>query len=269
MPYRLIAMDLDDTLLHDDLTVSGPTREALKRAMDLGVHLTIATGRMYASARQIARQIELNVPIITYQGSLVRNLLDGQTLYERNVPVRAARLFYEYCREHGLHLQTYIDDQLFAAEENERLKAYAAQSKIPYTIESQFGELVSTSTQQTKLIIIDEPSRLDAIKPELEALLGPGVHLTKSKSNFLELTHEEGTKGHALKFLAAHYGISMEETIAIGDAWNDREMIEAAGLGVAMANAVPELKALANFVTLSNNEDGVKYVLEKFVFHAR
>lgn len=268
MQYRLIALDLDDTLLHDDLTVSEPTREALRRAMDQGVHVTIATGRMFASAKQVARQIDLNVPIITYQGSLIRNLLDGQTLYERTVPVRAAGLLHDYSREHGLHLQTYIDDQLIAAEINEKLLAYAEQSKIPYTIAENFAELVGTSDRQTKLIIIDEPRRLDAIKPELEALLGPDVHLTKSKSNYLELMHREGTKGHALRFLAAHYGISLEETIAVGDAWNDREMIEAAGLGVAMANAVPELKALADFVTLSNNEDGVKHVLEKFVLNS-
>lgn len=265
MQYRLIAMDLDDTLLQDDLTVSEPTRAALKRAMERGVHLTIATGRMFASARQIARQIDLNVPIITYQGSLVCNLLDGQALYERTVPVRAAGLLYQYCREHGLHLQTYIDDQLIAAEENERLQAYASQSNIPYRIADDFAELVSTSNRQTKLVIIEEPQRLDAIKPTLEALLGPDVHLTKSKANYLELMHREGTKGHALRFLSAYYGIPMAETIAVGDAWNDREMIEAAGLGVAMANAVPELKALADFVTLSNNEDGVKHLLERFV----
>jgi hydroxymethylpyrimidine pyrophosphatase-like HAD family hydrolase len=84
----------------------------------------------------------------------------------------------------------------------------------------------------------------------------------------LEFLHPEGTKGHALRFLAAHYGIPIEETIAMGDAMNDHEMVEAAGLGVAMSNAVPALKAVADYVTLSNNEDGVKHVIEKFVLNA-
>ena len=99
--------------------------------------------------------------------------------------------------------------------------------------------------------------------PVLRELLGPDVHLTKSKPYYLEFLHREGTKGHALRFLAAHYGIPMEETIAMGDAMNDHEMIEAAGLGVAMANAVPALKAIADYVTLDHNEEGVKHVIEK------
>jgi len=265
MRYRLMAMDLDDTLLTDELTVSDSTKESMKQAIARGIHLTIATGRMFASAQQVAKQVGLNVPIITYQGSLVRNLLDEQVLYERSVPVGAAARLYDYCREHGMHLQTYIEDRLYAAEDNDKLKAYAAQSRIPYTVTESFATMVTTSPRQTKLVVIDEPARLDAMKPELERLLGPDVHLTKSKDHYLELLHREGTKGHALRFLAEHYGIPLEETIAIGDAWNDREMIEAAGLGVAMANAVPGLKELADYVTLSNNEDGVKHVLEKFV----
>ncbi|WP_123041741.1 Cof-type HAD-IIB family hydrolase [Cohnella candidum] len=265
MPYRLMAVDLDDTLLTDDLTVTESTKKAMKRAIAEGFHLTIATGRMFDSAQQIAKQVGLNVPIITYQGSLIKNLLDEQVLYERSVPADAAARLYEYCKQHGLHLQTYIDDKLYAPEENDRLKAYAKQSNIPYTIVPDFAALLAGSPKQTKMIIIDEPERLDAIKPELAELMGPEVHLTKSKSHYLEFLHREGTKGHALRFLAAHYDIPLEETIAVGDAWNDREMIEAAGLGVAMANAVPALKELADFVTLSNNEDGVRHVLEKFV----
>jgi Cof subfamily protein (haloacid dehalogenase superfamily) len=265
MPYRLIAVDLDDTLLTDDLTVTETTKEAMKQTIARGAHLTIATGRMFDSAQKIARQVGLNVPIITYQGSLVKNLMDEQVLYERSVPADAAARLYTYCREHGLHLQTYIDDKLHTAEDNDKIRAYAKQSNIPYTVVPNFGSLVASAAKQTKLIIIDEPNRLDAILPELRDLMGPEVHLTKSKANYLEFLHREGTKGHALRFLAGHYGIPMEETIAIGDAWNDREMIEAAGLGVAMANAVPGLKELADYVTLSNNEDGVRHVLEKFV----
>lgn len=264
MTYRLIAMDLDDTLLTDDLTVSEPTRQAMAEAIAQGAHLTIATGRMFDSAQRIARQIGLNVPIITYQGSLIKNLLDEEVLYERSVPVHVALKVYEYCLENGLHLQSYIDDKLYAPEENDKLLAYCAQSKIPYTIVPDFERIVS-SERQTKLLIIDDPAKLDAMLPVLREQFSGEVHVTKSKPNYLEFTHPEGTKGHALRFLAAHYGIPIEETIAMGDAMNDHEMVEAAGLGVAMANAVPALKAIADYVTLGNNEDGVKHVLDKFV----
>jgi len=261
--YRLVAADLDDTLLTDDLTVTERTKQAMAAAIARGVRLTIATGRMFASARQIAEQVGLNVPIITYQGSLIRNLLDGETLYERSVPLEDARKLYDYTREHGLYLQTFINDRLYAFDEGDKLFAYAKQSAIPYFVEPVFDRL--PEGRHTKLIIIDEPEKLDELLPILQARLSDEVHLTKSKPNFLEFVHREGTKGHALRFLAAHYGIPMEQTIAIGDAWNDREMIEAAGLGVAMANGVPALRELADYVTLSNNEDGVAHVLEQFI----
>ncbi|TVX98248.1 Cof-type HAD-IIB family hydrolase [Cohnella terricola] len=266
MPYRLIAMDLDDTLLTDELTVTEATRQALNEAIARGVHITIATGRMFDSAQKIARQVGLNVPIITYQGSLIKNLLDEEVLYERSIPVDVAGELYEYCQANDLHLQSYIDDKLYVAEDNEKIKGYAAQSKIPYTIEPDFRRIIE-HPKQTKMIIIDEPAKLDVMLPALKERFGSRVHLTKSKPNYLEFLHLEGTKGHALRFLAAHYGIPMEETIAMGDAMNDHEMVEAAGLGVAMDNAVPALKEIADYITLNNNDDGVKHVIEKFVLN--
>jgi Cof subfamily protein (haloacid dehalogenase superfamily) len=266
MPYRLIAMDLDDTLLTDELTVTEGTRQAMNEAIAQGAHLTIATGRMFDSAQKIARQVGLNVPIITYQGSLIKNLLDEEVLYERSIPVEVARELYEYCQTHGLHLQSYIDDKLYVSEDNEKIVAYAKQSNIPYIVEPDFSRIIE-HPKQTKMLIIDDPAKLDALLPELKAALGSKVHLTKSKPNYLEFLHLEGTKGHALRFLASHYGIPLEETIAMGDAMNDHEMVEAAGLGVAMANAVPALKEIADFITLSNNDEGVKHVLEKFVLN--
>ncbi|CAI6078897.1 Cof-type HAD-IIB family hydrolase [Cohnella sp. JJ-181] len=264
--YRLIAIDLDDTLLNDELEVTEATRSALAEAVSRGVHVTLATGRMFASAKQTAAQVGLNVPLITYQGSLVRNLLDERTLYERAVDLEAVRKLYDFTRERGLHLQTYIGDKLYSFDNGDRLAAYAKQSNIPYIVEPDLSALPDGN--HTKLLIIDEPALLDELAPELHALLGPEVHITKSKPHYLEFTHREGTKGHALRFLAEHYGLAMEETIAIGDSWNDREMIEAAGLGVAMANAVPALREIADYITASNNEDGVKQVVDQFILNA-
>ncbi|MEF2243546.1 MULTISPECIES: Cof-type HAD-IIB family hydrolase [unclassified Paenibacillus] len=263
--YKLIAMDVDDTLLSDQLTVSEETKAALKAAIDLGVTVTLATGRMYASAVQIAKQINLNVPIITYQGSLVKTLLEGKVLYERYVPTKAAVQIQQYCLQHGLHLQLYVDDLLYGMEDNEIIKEYSDRSKIPFIIEPDFNKLIDKPLG--KMLIIDDPVKLDRVESELKALVGEEAHITKSKPHYLEITHKEGTKGHALRYMAEHLGCSMQETIAIGDSWNDHEMIEAAGLGVAMGNATDKLKAIADYVTLSNNEDGVRHVIEKFVLN--
>ncbi|MNZ47012.1 putative phosphatase [compost metagenome] len=261
--YKLIAIDIDDTLINDDKEVTPATQQALEQAVAQGVIVTLATGRAYAGAYKLAQQTGLNVPIITYQGALIKNLLDEKVLFERYLPIDAATKLYDYCIEHNLHLQTYIDDKLYAREENQKLIDYTNLNGTKYYIEPDFIKVVVQPTP--KMLIIDDPDYLDEITPVLRELLGEEVHITKSKPHFLEIMHKEGTKGHALKFLSAHFGCELSQTIAIGDSWNDHEMLEAAGLGVAMGNAIPALKEIADYITASNNEDGVKQVIDKFV----
>jgi Cof subfamily protein (haloacid dehalogenase superfamily) len=264
--YKLIAIDVDDTLLNDEIKVTDATKAALRAAIDKGVTVTLATGRMFASAKQIAQQIELNVPIITYQGSLVKTLFSNEVLYERSVPTDGAKQIFEYCERNGLHLQLYVNDQLYTTEDNDKVRGYSKLSNVPYIVEPDYEKLLQEKL--TKMLIIDDPARLDEVADELRGIVGDTVHITKSKAHYLEFMHKEGTKGHAVTFLAEQIGCSMDQVIAIGDAWNDHEMVEVAGLGVAMGNAVEPLKAIADYVTLSNNEDGVAHVIEKFILQA-
>jgi Cof subfamily protein (haloacid dehalogenase superfamily) len=263
--YKLIAIDLDDTLLNDDIQVTEGTIEAMKNAISQGVTVTFATGRSFPSAQKIAKQVGLNVPIITYQGSLIKNLIDGHVLYERSIPSEGVKKIYEYCEKHNLHLQLYYNEGLYVKEDNEKIKDYARLSNIPYIVADNFKEI--SALPQTKMVIIDEPDRLDQIATELGESIQDQVHITKSKAHYLEFLHKEGNKGAAITFLANHIGCSLDQVIAIGDSWNDREMLEVAGLGVAMGNAIDELKAIANYVTKSNNEEGVKHVIENFVLN--
>ncbi len=261
--YKLIAIDIDDTLLNEEGHITPATKEALYAAMERGVTVTLATGRMYASARKIADMLDLNVPLITYQGALVKNSRDEAVLYERTVPQDAAQYVFRYAEQNGYHLQAYHDDTLYAKEDNEKVREYSRISNIPYSIDPDFSEMASKP--QTKLLVIDDPQKLDEVSREWKRAIGGQAHITKSRPHYLEVTHPEATKGHALRFLAAHVGCDISQVIAIGDSWNDREMIEAAGLGVAMGNAVDSLKAIADYVTRSNNEEGVRHVIEKFV----
>ncbi|MDF2926964.1 MAG: family hydrolase [Paenibacillaceae bacterium] len=263
--YKLIAIDLDDTLLNDQLDITEGTRASLAAAIEQGVVITVATGRMYASAKKIADKLGLEVPLITYQGALVKHAKDGTVLYERNVPPEVVTYVFDYASRHGLHLQAYHNDTLIAKEENERLIAYSKLNNMPYEIEPEFDKLAEKSAP--KLLMIDEPERLDQVLVELKAAVGDRAHITKSKPHFLEIMHLEGTKGHALAHLAEHYGVRQEETIGIGDSWNDRELIVQAGLGVAMENAVDSLKEVADYITKSNNDEGVRHVIEKFVLN--
>lgn len=263
MTYKMLVIDVDDTLITDNRIITEPTKQALDEAMKQGIIVTLATGRMYASAKNIAGQLEINVPLITYQGSLVKNLLDGEVLYERSVPRETAQFLLEYALQNDLHIQAYVDDTLYAMEDNEKVKKYAELSGVPYTIEPDFAALLEQPS--TKILYFEEPERVNAIQKALTGRIGEAVHITTSKPYFLEFLHKEGTKGHALQFLANRFGCQLDEVIAIGDGWNDREMIQIAGLGVAMSNAVDELKRIADYITLSNNKDGVKHVIDKFI----
>jgi hypothetical protein len=261
----MVVIDVDDTLINYEREVTPATKQALEDAVKQGTLVTLATGRMFASAQKIARQINLNVPIITYQGSLIKNLLDEEILYERSVPADTATFLFRYAEEHGLHIQAYHNDILYSKTDNQRVKDYAEMSNIPYTVEPQLDRLLSLPL--TKILFFDEPDVCDRVALELEPLIGAQVHITKSKPFFLEILHKEGTKGHAVQHLADHFHIGLDQVIAIGDSWNDHEMIEIAGLGVAMGNAIQPLKDIADFVTLSNNEDGVKHVIDKFILN--
>lgn len=261
--YRLVAIDIDDTLLTDDLVVTPGTKAALEQAIRQGVIVTLATGRMFPSAQNIAKQLELNVPIITYQGGLIKNLLDEAVLYHRPVPTDIANRLIDIAEERGLHLQLYHNDHLIVNTDNDHIRAYSELSKVPYVIESDFRRVAILGS--TKMLIIDEPETLDRLADELRTVFGSSLHITKSKPHYLEFLHPEATKGHALSYLAKHYRIPQEQTMAIGDSWNDHEMIQVAGLGVAMGNAVASLKQIADYITRSNNEEGVREVIEQFV----
>lgn len=261
--YKLMAVDLDGTLLTDNLEVASETIEAVRKAYDAGTIVTIATGRMLASAKQFAEQLGIDVPIITYQGAVIQDLRTQKALYERLISPEISTKIIEFAQEKGLHLQVYQDDLLYGAVENDILVNYAKHTKVPYFVEPDLFKLAEKGL--TKAIFVDEPHVLVPLEEELKDFLGTTTHVTKSTTRFLEMTHPEANKGQALRHLAKILGIDESETIGIGDNHNDKELISVAGLGVAMENAVEDLKNIADYVTLSNNDEGVKHVIEKFV----
>lgn len=266
MPVQLIALDLDDTLLTSRLTISPRTRAVLKRLRKQGIKLTLATGRMFRSARPYAEELEMDVPLITYQGALVKSALSGEIFYEKPVPPADAAAVIERVKARGLHYQTYFCDNLYMERLSAEGKAYADLSGVEPVIDPALAEKIKTG-RPTKLIVIN--NRIDQLlsfEAALKTEFGIRLHITRSKPNFLEIMHPEATKGLALASVAAHYGIPREDILAIGDSYNDLDMLEWAGIGVAVANAWPEVKAAADYVTGTNDEDGVADALERLVF---
>ncbi|MFZ5945736.1 MAG: Cof-type HAD-IIB family hydrolase [Bacillota bacterium] len=263
MGYRLIAIDLDDTLLRNDLTISERAKKAIRRSMERGVIVTFATGRMYRSALPYALDLCLDVPLITYQGALVK-YADGRMVYHRPVQLETAHEVIDFIKPLGLHINAYIDDELYMEEETQWGQKYVGVAKVPVKYIKFPHEI---KKDPTKILIIGESDELDRAALALGNRFGSRINITKSKSFFLEISHPLATKGNALRELAESLHIPSEKVIAIGDNMNDLDMIEYAGCGVAMGNGVDALKKVADIVTQNNDDDGVAEIIERLVIN--
>jgi len=260
---RLVAIDLDGTLLDNDLAISFRAKQAIRRAREQGVQVTLATGRMYASAVVYAEELDLDVPLITYQGALVKTSRSGEVLYRRHVPLALARQVIMEARDRGFHVNVYLDDRLYVEAMTGRARDYARIARVPL---HPVGDLVEFIREDpTKVLVVAEEQKLDAWARECREFFGQDLYITKSLPHFLEFLHPEATKGRGLTAVAQALGIPPAEIMAIGDSFNDLEMFKFAGLAVAMGNARREIREAADYVTLANDDDGVAEALEKFV----
>lgn len=264
MDYKLIAIDLDDTLLRNDLTISERAKKAIQAAMNKGVLVTFATGRMYCSALPYALDLGLDLPLITYQGGLVK-YADGRQVYHRPIELKVAHEVIEFGKPSGIHINAYINDELFMEEATHWGKHYATVVKAPIN----FAELPKGIRQDpTKILFIAESDELDELALKLAERFPRVINITKSKDTFLEVSHPKATKGNALRELTETLSIKREQIIAIGDNMNDLDMINYAGCGVAVANGVQALKEAADLVAKSNDDDGVAEVIEDLVLNS-
>lgn len=263
--YKLVAVDLDDTLLDEQLRLTERVKEAVAAVRAAGVLFTFSTGRMFCSAVPYAKELGLDLPLITYQGALVKNALSGEVFRHRPLSLPFAREIVARVHELGYHLNTYLDDALYMEKDTEEGRRYTGISGI---MPELVGDLLKVLDRApTKVLAIAEEALLDQLSEEMMAKYAGAVHVCKSKPYFLEFSHAQATKGYALKELAEYFGIKREEVIAVGDSYNDLEMLEYAGLGAVVANARDDLKKKADYVTSAPNGDGVVEVLEKYVLN--
>ncbi len=265
LTIRLVAMDLDDTLLRDDCTISERAVAAIRKARGLGVKITIATGRMPISARPYAQQLALDIPVINYHGAMIQNALSGEVIFRRVIPVKLAREIVEYLQEKHFHVQIYLRDRVFAQKLNDYSGIYKRIASVQIEQRDLCQVLEEEAEGVEKMLVMAEEHVLDDLVTILRKRYSEMIHFTKSKPMFLELTEITVNKGVALANLAELYGIARDEVMAIGDSYNDIEMLEYAGLGVAMGNARLEVQIKANVITGTNQEDGVAQALERYV----
>ena len=267
--YRLIALDLDGTAIPFEGKPRPAVVEAIRQAQAQGSLVTIATGRAPVTARRYARQLGITTPIICFQGGRIIDPNEGTTLF-------AVTLSYELA-------QTVLRESAHAeASAKERWAPLVYQGDViylqrlwltPEQYREFFGDTWHTIPSfdalpvrpVDKIIFVGDPEALDALRPRLEERFGQDVEIVRSWTMFLEVTPRGATKGRALAWLAHYLGIPREQVIAVGDADNDRSMIRWAGLGVAMGNAPDEVKAAADVIAPPVEEDGVAWVIQRWV----
>lgn len=260
---RVIAMDLDGTLVKGSSGITPRVRQAIAAARDSGIEITIATGRMFRSARRFAHDLQVTLPIICYQGSLVRDPVTGVTHRHDVLPTRPAQAAVTFARQRGLHVNAYIDDELYMEADTPEGRFYAASSNVPITFVDDLAAAVTAGS--TKLVFVMDEDRVLAAIAEMDGRFGPTVQATRSHPRFAELVRRDANKGRALAIVADAAHVAIERTMGIGDNLNDLDLVRAAGIGVAMGDGDPRVLAAADWITGTYEEDGVAQAIERLL----
>lgn len=262
--YRLIAIDIDDTLLTGDIKITERVSSAIKAAQEKNVIVVLSTGRTIKGAERFYHQLKLDTLFITSGGA---EIYDAQRkrVFENELDPAIVKQVLQYAYDNDIHAQVYIDGELVYKERNK----YSALYEIPYgypgILEPDLMQMSEIVTPKV-LYVLDE-SRAPAVKKDVVSKFSSLV-INTSKSTYIEFSSVGVSKGVALKHVADYYNVDLKDVIAIGDSQIDAAMLNAAGLGVAVENAPDELKQIADITCPSNEDDGVAYVIEKYILEA-
>lgn len=263
MKYKLMAVDMDGTLLNPNSIITDYTADVVRQAVGKGLIFTLCTGRPLQGVRKYVQQLQLDCPVITYNGAVIVHSTTGEILFSQNMDCNEARRIYEIAIEKGTMFIIWSDNRLYASEISEKTAFYEEITSAKATLIDDFESILEKGI--TKMLWYDEP---DILEEWMEGLHKEGFNettFTKSRAYFLEFFSAKTSKAVAMKKLGEYYGIDAEDMIAVGDQTNDLPMIKYAGLGVAMGNAVDRVKQAADYITDTNSNEGVAKAIEKFV----
>ncbi|HEV8020093.1 MAG TPA: Cof-type HAD-IIB family hydrolase [Candidatus Lustribacter sp.] len=261
---RLVALDLDGTLVGPNLTISPRVRETIARARERGTEITIVTGRMFAATKPFAQTLGITGAVVCYQGAAIFEVATGAVLRETDVDQAVTRKVLDWAEEHHVHAQCYSGDQLYVQEINRFSQRYTNLAKVEPTVVPSLRAAFA-DRPSIKIVLVDDPGPSEQHLAALKPLLGDRAYLTRSHVDFVEVLSPDVNKGEALAFVAQQYGATLEQTLAVGDAWNDVPLLKAAGIGVAMGSGPPELFAQADAVVGDVAHDGVAEAIERYV----
>lgn len=264
MEIKLLAFDLDNTLFNRAGQLESSTLAALHRAMAQGVQVTIATGRMYPSAKIVAQALGTKTPIICYNGACLRSKEDAAPRMLVELDATVQREIVDFCKARGLFLQMYHQDKIIVEQHNEYSRSDPDSQNAEIVEVGDFTKAPLLPTP--KMMIYNTPQVISQLETELKAKYKGAVYIAQSMPHLLEIMDARIDKSFALARLAEELGIPQAQVAAFGDNSNDLEMVRWAGWGVAVANAIEPLKAAAQYVCTNPRNKGVEEFLQKFVF---
>ena len=255
----MLVLDLDDTLLTDDHTISVENAAMLFKAQELGVYVILASGRPTPAMIAYAKELQLdNSYMISYNGAVITDLKEDKVIFEQTLTQRQIHELYDYSLKSKTHIITYINGKIVSETDSEYIEIEKNITGLEHNKVLSFKEEVRSSA--VKCILLEEPTYLKEVEKDLKTAM-PHLSVSMSKPFFLEVAQNGIDKGASIKFLAEKLNILQSEIIAVGNAGNDLTMIEYAGLGVWVDNVDPELRDKGDFIVASNNDHGVAEVV--------
>lgn len=266
IPFRAIALDLDGTLTNHDKVVTPRTRQALLLAESKGAIIILASGRPTYGIVPVAECLELEKRggyILSYNGGNIVNAKTGEKLFSQFLPDAVIPILYKYAKEKNHALLGYAGNEIITEmPDDQYVKEESRINKM--NIRKVDNLLDALEPHPTKLLMTGDPTDMIKAEEELVEILGEKMDIFRSAPFFLELVPKGIDKAQSLLRLLSKINLTPADLMAFGDGYNDLSMLKLAGVGVAMANAAPEVRANADYVTLSNEEDGVAEALLHF-----
>jgi len=263
MKYKLIAADMDGTLLNDESVITERTKISIQKAVETGTLFVAATGRPMCGVENMNSLFDEDIPFITFNGAMVIMGKSKKILFNKSLEPNHVKEIYTLGTNRNIPVVLWIGEQLWVSLECEATSDYQKITGADMNIISDINELKVRGV--TKMLWMDTPDNIAQFQSEMNEHFKGAVNCHISRPVFLEFVNAQADKGRAMAEIGKVYGIDKNEMIAVGDSYNDISMLKYAGLGIAMENAPDDIKTICRHVTLSNNDDGVAAVIEKYI----
>ena len=262
---KLLALDIDDTLVYRAGKVSERNLKAIAAAREAGVYVTLATGRGYFGASRVVKELGLDTYIVNYGGAMINDAKTGLPVFTTELENCLVQQIMAMADEMGLHSHLYQGDGVVCSKPNPYVNKYVSMLDLPFEVDPELQNKVWKNVP--KVLIITEPERVESLLPIFEKHFEGRVCVSASSPGFIEFNRIGANKGTAVAWIAEKLGIAQSEVAAMGDNTLDYEMIEYAGVGAVVENGNDALKAIADVIVPSCAEDGVAHFIEKYILN--